>query len=190
MRYFLAETCATIAQTVSSPVAGRNVTLPPMTSNLAVLLSLRRSAEEEALKTLGEAAATRLRVEAEQQRLDSAAEQAHRALREETKRRAAAPEPKVVADGLHRERYRQRLSAALARAAKRGALHRQGPLAQARTAENAAAAHFRQTRQERMALEKLRARQEAEQHKQSERRAEDAVGDWVHASHGPRKPRG
>jgi hypothetical protein len=161
-----------------------------MASNLAALLSLRRSAEEEALKTLGQAAATRLRVEAEQQRLDSAAERALRALREEMKRRAAAPAPTVAADGLQRERYRQRLSAALARAAKRAALHRQGPLDQAQTAENAAAAHFRQTRQERLAIEKLSARQEADRHKQTERRAEDAVGDWVHASHGPRKPRG
>jgi hypothetical protein len=189
MRYFLAETCATIAQTVSSPVAGRNVTLASMASNLAVLLSLRRGAEEEARKALGEAAATRLRAEAEQQRLDSAAEQARRALREQTKRRAAALAPKFVADGLHHERYRQRLSAVLARAVKSAALHRKGPLDQAQTAESAAAAHFRQARQECLALEKLKARQEADQHKQAERRAEDAAGDWVHASHGPRKPR-
>jgi hypothetical protein len=159
-----------------------------MASNLAALLSLRRSAEEEALKAMGEAVATRLRAEAEQQRLDSAAEQALRALREEMKRRTAAPEPKIAADGIHRERYRQRLSAALARATKTAALHRQGPLDQAQTAENAAAAHFRQTRQERLAIEKLRARQEADQHKQAERRAEEAVGDWVHSSHPRRKP--
>ena len=72
MRYFLEGICATISQTVSSPVRGRNVTLIAMASNLALLLNLRRSAEEEAHKALGEAAAARLRVEEEQQRLDSA----------------------------------------------------------------------------------------------------------------------
>jgi hypothetical protein len=161
-----------------------------MASNLAVLLNLRRSAEEEALKALSEAAATRLRVEEEQRRLDSAAEQARRALRDQTERRAAAPAPKIAADGICHERNRQRLSAVLARATKMAALHRQGPLDQAQTAENAAAARVRQTRQERLAIEKLRARQEADQHKQSERRAEDAIGDWVHSSHPRRKPRG
>jgi hypothetical protein len=159
-----------------------------MASNLAVLLSLRRSAEEEALKALGEAAAARLRAEEEQQRLDSAAQHARQALQQETRRRAAAPAPTVAADGLQRERYRQRLTAALARAAKSAAHHRQGPLDQAQTAEGAAAARVRQTRQERLAIEKLSARQEADQHKQTERRAEEAVGDWVHSSHPRRKP--
>jgi flagellar biosynthesis chaperone FliJ len=160
-----------------------------MASNLAVLLSLRRSAEEEAQKALGEAAAARLRVEEEQQRLDSAAEQARHGLEQETKQRAAATAPAVVADGVVRERYRQHLTAALARAAKKAAQHRQGPLDQAQAAEHAAAARVRQARQERQAIEKLRSRQEADQHRQTERRAEDAVGDWVHASHGRRKPR-
>jgi hypothetical protein len=159
-----------------------------MASNLAVLLSLRRSAEEEALKALGEAAATRLRAEEEQQRLDSAAQQTRHALQQETRRRAAAPAPTVAADGLQRERYRQRLTAALARASKKADHHRQGPLDQARIAEDAAAARVRQTRQERLAIEKLSARQEADQHKQTERRAEEAVGDWVHSSHPRRKP--
>ena len=84
----------------------------------------------------------------------------------------------------------QRLTAAFARTAKTAAEHRQGPLDQAQAAENAAAARFRHAREERLAMEKLKARQEAEQHKQTERRAEDAVGDWVHASHERRKPRG
>ncbi|HJX52982.1 MAG TPA: hypothetical protein VJ801_09485 [Polyangia bacterium] len=161
-----------------------------MPSNLAVLLDLRRGAEKEAQKALGEAAVARLRAEEEQDRLDSAAEQARRALERETKRCAAGPAPAVVSDGLHRERYRQRLTAALARTARTAAEHRQGPLDQAQAAENAAAARFRHAREERLAMEKLKARQEAEQHKQTERRAEDAAGDWVHASHERRKPRG
>jgi|GEM_PF-2924934 hypothetical protein len=189
MWYFLAGTGATIRQTVSSPVNGRNVTEPPMASNLAVLLSLRRSAEEEAQKALGQAVAACLRADEEQQRLDAAAEQARRALEEETKRCAAAPVPAVVADGLHRERYRQRLTAALARAAKRAAHHRQGPLDQAQAAEEAAAAHFRQTRQEHQALERLSASKEADQHKLAERRAEDAAGDRANASQRRRQPR-
>ena len=190
MRYFLEGICATISQTVSSPVRGRNVTLIAMASNLALLLNLRRSAEEEAHKALGEAAAARLRVEEEQQRLDSAAEEARHALEQETKRWVAAPAPAFVGDGLQRERYRQRLTAALALTAKRAAQHRQGPLDQAWAAENVAAARFRRAQEERLALEKLKARQEADQHKQTERRAEDAVSDWVHASHERRKPRG
>ena len=188
MRYFLAGTCATIAQTVSSPVSRRNVTRPPMASNLSVLLSLRRSAEEEALKALGDAVATRLRAEEEQRQLDSVAEQARQALQRETRRCAAASAPKVAAEGLQRERYRQRLTAALARAEESAGHHRQGLLDQTQIAEHAAAARVRQTRHERLAIEKLKARQEAEQHRQTERRAEDAVGDWVHSSHPRRKP--
>ena len=159
-----------------------------MASNLAALLSLRRSAEEEAVKALGQTVATRLRAEEEQQRLDSAAEQARQALQQETKRRATATAPTVAAYGLQRERYRQRLTEAMARATKKAALHRQGPLDQARIAEHAAAARVRQTRQERMTIEKLKARQAAEQLKQTKRRAEDAVGDLVHNSHARRKP--
>jgi hypothetical protein len=161
-----------------------------MASNLAVLLSLRRSAEEETQKALAEAVVARLRAEAEQQRLDSAAEHARHALEQETKQRAAALAPAVVADGLLRERYRQHLTAALARAAGKVAQHRQGPLELAQAAEHAAAARVRQARQERQAVEKLMARQQADQDKQTERRAEDAVGDWIHASQNLRKPRG
>jgi hypothetical protein len=159
-----------------------------MASNLAILLSLRRSAEEEAVKALGAATVTRLRAEEEQQQLDSAAEQARQALQQETKCRATAPAPAVAADGLHRERYRQRLAAALARTAKKAGLHRRGPLDQARIAESAAAARVRQATEERLAIEKLKARQDAENDRQSERRAEDAVGDLVHSSHARRKP--
>jgi hypothetical protein len=160
-----------------------------MASNLAVLLNLRRDAEMEATRTLGQTIAARQRAEDEQQRLESAAEQARRALDLESKQRRAAPAPAVVADGLVRERYRQRLAAALARAAGRVAQHREGPLAQAQAAEAAAAARVCQVAQERQAIEKLKARQEADQEKQAERRAEDAVSDWVHSSEGRRGPR-
>jgi hypothetical protein len=190
MRYFLAEICATIRQTVSAPVTGRNVTELPMASNLAVLLNLRRAAEKEAQKAQAEAVAARLRAEEEQQRLDSAAEQARHALEHETKQRAAATAPEVVADALLRERYRQRLGAALERAAGKAAQHRQGPLDQAKAAENTATARVRQARQERQAIEKLMARQEADQRKHAQRRAEDAAGDWVQSSQNRRKPRG
>jgi hypothetical protein len=152
-----------------------------MASTLASLLSLRRSAEEEAQKALGEATASRLRAEEEQRLLDSAAEQARHGLGQETKRRATAPTPAVVADGLSRERYRQRLAAGLADAANRSAQHQQGPLHQALAAEHVAAARLRKAQQEREAIEKLQARREAVQQKQTERRAEDAASDW--ASH-------
>ncbi len=190
MRYFLAGTCATIAQTLSSRANRRNVTELPMASNLAVLLNLRRSAEKEAEQALGEAMAARVRAEEEQQRLDSAAELARHALEQETKRQAAATAPAVVADAILRERYRQRLGAALARAVGKAARHRQGPLALAQAAEAAATARVRQAKQERQAIEKLEARREADQLKQTERRAEDAVEDWVQAPQNRRKPRG
>jgi flagellar biosynthesis chaperone FliJ len=159
-----------------------------MPSNLAVLLSLRRSAEEEAQKALGEAMARRLRAGEEQQRLDFAVEQARHALEQERRRRATGPAPVVVADGLHRERYRQRLAANLAGAARKAAQHRQGPLCQSQAAEDAASARLSKAKQARQTVEKLQARREADQHKHTERRAEDAAGDWVHASHGRGKP--
>jgi len=159
-----------------------------MASNLSVLLSLRRSAEEEALKALGEAAAARLRAEEEQRRLDSVAEQARQALRQETRRRAAASTPRVGRRWPAARTLSATTDAALARAEESAGHHRQGLLDQARIAEHAAAARVRQTRQERLAIEKLRARQAADQHKQTERRAEEAVGDWVHSSHPRRKP--
>jgi flagellar biosynthesis chaperone FliJ len=190
MRYFLAGICATIRQTVSAPVTGRNVTELLMASNLAVLLNLRRAAEEEAQKAQAEAVATRLRAEEEQQRLDSAAEQARHALEQDTKQRTTATAAEVVADGLLRERYRQRLTATLARAMEKAVQHQQGPLELAQAAQHAAAARVRQARQERQAIEKLMARQEADQHKQAQRRAEDAAGDWVQSSQNRRKPRG
>ena len=138
------------------------------------------------MKALGAATVSRLRAEKEQQQLDSAAGRARQALQQETKCRATAPA--VAADGLQRERYRQRLTAALARTAKKASLHRRGPLDQARIAESAAAARVRQATEERLAIEKLKARQDAENDRQSERRVEDAVGDLVHSSHARRKP--
>ena len=161
-----------------------------MASNVAVLLGLRRGAEEEAQKALGRASEARLRAEKEQQRLDATAEQARHALEQETKRRATAPTPAVVSEWVSHDRYRQRLAAVLVGAAKKATQYRQGPLHQAQAAEDAAAALLRKAKQERQALERLEARRAAAQHKQTERRAEDAAGDWVHASQARRKPRG
>lgn len=154
-----------------------------MTSpNLAVLLSLRRAAEEEAKHALVEARAARLRAEEAQARLDHAAEEARLALVHDTKRRAAAPAPVAPAEGLSRERYRQRLAAGHARARERAAHHRQASLTEALAAENAALVCLRHAKQERQTIEKLEARQEAERRKQTERRAENATDDWVHAT--------
>jgi hypothetical protein len=161
-----------------------------MAYNLAVLLNLRRSAEKEAKRALGEAMAARVRAEDEQQRLDSASELARHALEQETKKQAAATAAAVVADAILRERYRQRLGAALARAVGKAAQHRQGPLQLAQATESAAAARVRQAKQERQAIEKLEARRVADQLTQKERRAEEAAGDWIQASRGRRKPGG
>jgi len=158
-------------------------------TKLSVLLSLRRSAEEEAKRALGEAIAARLQIEEEQARLDQAAKQACVALAQETRRRATGPAPTAVAAGLSRELYRQRLAASHARAAERAAQHRHGPLDRAQACENAATACFRRAKQERQAVEKLMAHQAADQRKQAKRRTEDAVDDWVHAFQSRRTPR-
>jgi hypothetical protein len=157
-----------------------------MAAKLDVLLALRRAAEDAAKLALGEAARARLRAEEEQARLERGAEQARLALAQESKRRSAAAPPSA-AEGVSRERYRRRLAEGLTQATEKSERHRKGPLAQAQAAENAAAAVFRQANQERQGLDKLIARQEASQQKQTKRRVESAHDDWVHASrHKPR----
>jgi hypothetical protein len=159
-----------------------------MASNLTVLLTLRRAAEDEAKQALAKAAAARQQAEDKQARLDQAAEQAHLTLKKEAQRQAGAALPTGAADALSRERYRQRLAADHTRSAVNAARHKKGPLAGAHADETAAAAAYRQARHEVQALEKLRARQEAQDKRQTERRTEDASDDWVHASRTHRKP--
>jgi len=187
MRYFLAGTCATICRNTKLPRPQTQRHRTAMLSNLSALFDLRCNAEKEAEQALGAALAARQRAEDEQQRLNSAAEEGRQRLARAAKLRAAGT-PSVAALGLQHERYRQRLAAALAQATAKADQHRQGPLQQAQAAEQAAAARVGQAKQERQAIEKLIARQAAEERKQADRRAEDAAGDWVHSSQGRRKP--
>lgn len=184
MRYFLAGTCATIIETLFSPDRGRNVTLATMApSNLTVLLDLRRAAEEEAKRVLAEAVAVLGRAEAEQARREATLAQAEQALT------AKYPGPPVgAAEGLARERFRQRGLARREQARAQARQHRDGALARARLAETAAAESLRQASLERQAAERLWERQQAEQRKQAERRDEQRDDDWAQAAH-HRKPR-
>jgi hypothetical protein len=161
-----------------------------MASDLTVLLTLRRAAEDEAKQALSKAASARKEAEEAQARLDLAAEETHLTLKRETQRRASAALPTGASAALSRESYRKRLAEDHTRSATNAARHKKGPLAEAHAAETAAAAAYRQARQELQALEKLRARQEAQEKWKTERRAEDADDDWVHASQGHRKRQG
>lgn len=185
MRYFRGGTCATIRGTLSSPNRGRNGT-QTMAFALASLLDLRRDAEDEAKRAFGQASQARAAAEAEQERLQGAIVEARdRAIAE--RRRLAALPLEQAAQGLDREHYRQRLHAEVAQASERATQHCDGPLAEARAAENAARDAYTVARQEREALDKVKARQEAEQRRVTDRRAEDAAGDLAQAAQARRR---
>ncbi len=153
-------------------------------TNLTVLLDLRRAAEEEARRVLAEAVAALGQAEAEQARLEATVTQAEQVLK------AKSPGPPVgAAEGLARERFRQRGLARREQARAQAKQHRDGALRRARLAEAAATESLRQMSQERQAAERLCERQQAEQRKQAERRDEQRDDDWAQASRHHPKPR-
>jgi colicin import membrane protein len=185
MRYFLAGTCATIIETLFSPAPGRNVALPPIAStNSTLLLDLRRAAEEEAKRLLAQAVSALGRAENEQVRLETLVTRAEQALAAEK-----SVHPAGAAEGLARERFRQRLRAQRDRALAQAQEHREGALARARLAETAAAESLRQASLEHQAAERLCERQQAEQRKQTEHRNEQRDEDLVQAIRHHRKHR-
>jgi flagellar biosynthesis chaperone FliJ len=153
---------------------------------LASLLDVRRNAEEAAKRAFGQASMARAATEAEQARLERAITEARDHATAERRRLAALPLQRV-GQGLDREHYRRRLSAGIALAEERAAQHRAGPLAEARATENATRDAYTLARQEREALEKVKARQEAEQRRVADRRAEDAAGDLAQAAQALRR---
>lgn len=152
-------------------------------SNLTLLLSLRRTAEESAKSVLAEAVTALARVEQEQARLQALAAQAERELGAE--KRGC---PASAAEGLVRERFRERLLVRREQALSQAKQHREGELARARRAEHAALEAFRQASLERQAAERLWERRQAEQRKQTERRDEQQEEDWVQASRRKKTP--
>jgi flagellar biosynthesis chaperone FliJ len=152
-------------------------------TNFTVLLDLRRAAEEEAKRVLAEAVAALGHAEAEQARLQALVTQAEQALTART----PGP-PGGAAEGLARERFRQRGLARREQARAEAKQHRDGALRRARLAETAAAESLRQMSLERQAAERLCERQQAEQRKQAERRDEQRDDDWAASRH-HRKPR-
>jgi hypothetical protein len=153
-------------------------------TNLTVLLDLRRAAEGEAQRALAEAAAALGRAESEQTRLQALVAQAKQALTADKQRR-----PAKASEGLARERYHQRLLAQREQAEAEAGKHRKGALRRARLAEASAAESLRQASLERRAAERLFEKLRAEQRLEAERREERRDEDWVQASHHQRKPR-
>jgi flagellar biosynthesis chaperone FliJ len=153
---------------------------------LASLLNLRRDAEDEAKRAFGQASLARAAAEAEQERLERAIVEARDRAAGERRRLAGLP-LEQASQGLDREHYRQRLQAEIARAVQRAAQHRDGPLAEAQASEAAARDAYTLARQEREALDKVKARQEAEQRRVADRRAEDAAGDLAQAAQALRR---
>ncbi len=152
-------------------------------SNLTLLLSLRRDAEESAKRALAEAVTALTRAEQEKASLEALVAQATRRLEQE--RRGC---PANAAEGLARERFRQLLRARREQAVTKAKQHREGPLARAHQAERAALEALRQARLERQAAERLWERRQAEQRKQAERRDEQRDEDWMQASHHRKRP--
>lgn len=155
-----------------------------MTStNLTVLLDLRRAAEGEAERALAEAVAALGRAESEQTRLEALVAQAEQALTADKQR-----SPTKASQGLARERFRQRLLAQRELAKSEARQHRKGALMQARLAEASAAESLRQAGLERRAAERLCEKHQAEQRLAAARREERRDDDWVQASRHQRKP--
>jgi flagellar export protein FliJ len=154
-----------------------------MAFRLARLLELRRRAEDEAEQALGAAIVARAAAEARQVELLGQADAAHEHAR--TQRRAVV-EVAQVEDGVARQRYLARLGAEADRLREQAAAHRDGPLAAAQAEEAAARGRHRDARREREALEKLAAKEEAEERRAAGRREEDAAGDLALAAHARR----
>jgi flagellar export protein FliJ len=152
-------------------------------TNLTVLLDLRRAAEDEAKCALAEAIANLARAKAEQARLKALVAQAEDSLAAEKR-----SHPTSAGEGLARERFRQRLLAQREQAKSKATQHREGPLRLARLAETAATESLRQISVERQAAERLCERQQAEERKQAGRRQEQRDDDWIQASRHHRKP--
>ncbi len=147
-----------------------------MAFRLQTLLDLRMAAEKDAEETVAQAVGVRAHVALRQEAHDRAAQEAVLVATAEKARLAQSPPgqgEEGVAHGMYLERLRS-----LSRARQDDArVHREGPLREATLAETAAQKLHQDARQEREALDKHKAREEATARKIADRRAEDAAGD-------------
>jgi len=157
-----------------------------MAFRLQTLLELRQRAEEEAERAVAEAMAARAKVEKRQAELEQEVVKA-RARLDEARKTAADP---VAQAGEHlaRERFRKRLADMIEQRKEEARVHREGPLKQAKQAEDQARENHVNARREREALDKHKEREEAKVRREAERRAEDAASDLSIAAFS-RKPR-
>jgi hypothetical protein len=149
-----------------------------MSFPLRTLQEIRRRSEEEAERALGDAMALVAAVEAEERRLaeDAAAAQARAA-----EGRAYDGAGRTVAAALVEERFHGRLRDEAARAQAALLTHRKGPLGAARAGAQAARERHAAARRDRQAADKACEREQAEERRVAERRAEDATSDLAAA---------
>jgi flagellar export protein FliJ len=157
-----------------------------MAFRLKTLLELRQRAEDEAERALAEVMAARAKVEARQAQLEDEVVKARARLDEA--RKAAADPVAIPGEHLARERFRKRLADMIEVRKEEARAHREGPLKEAKQAEDQAREAHVMARRDREALEKHKEREEQRERREAERRAEDAASDLAIAAHA-RKPR-
>src|SRR5512133_3301073 len=161
MRYFRDGTWAAIASTLSRLPVQRNATVA-MPPDLQSLLDLRRAAEGEAEAVVEQAVAQRTRAEREHARLVLARQTAQSAV---AAARMGIGAGTRAAAAVRRDRHRRELERRAERACERVHAHEDGPLADARRAEQDALDGLVRARVAREAVEQLdqRARAEGDQ---------------------------
>jgi flagellar biosynthesis chaperone FliJ len=158
-----------------------------MTFPLQTLLDLRRNAEKGARQALDVAVAARRREEEQQGRLLARWQEARTTVTKEDGRLATSPSPAVAAQASTRAHYLRRLRDEAARLKSVAEEHRTTALAAALAAESAAQAAYEEARKACEAVEKLKARADAEDERQAERRADESAADLAQAAHFRRK---
>jgi len=158
-----------------------------MSSPLPLLVDVRRTAEAAARSDLERARAAHVAADAEEARLLGVLRAAKAALRKEERRPSSAP--RTVAQAQTRERYRERLQAAVDQAALALGQHRAGAQEDALAAEDRARAAHETARVALAAAEQLAARADAAAAKLAERRAEAAATDRANAAYVRRRGR-
>jgi len=144
---------------------------------LRTLLEIRRRSEEEAERALGPAAAAVTAAEVEQRRLLECVA----AARARAEGARAYDGAQTAAAALATETFQARLRDEARQAEAAALTHRKGLLAAARAQEQAARERHASARRDRQAADQAWEREEAEQRRLAERRAEDARSDLAAA---------
>jgi len=154
---------------------------------LETLLRVKQNAEEAAGRRLQVAGVRRAAAEERQQDLDAEVRAARGEMRA---RRAAAAITVTGADGgattaaagQRRERFWGRLRDEIAARAERATVHRRGSLASVRAEQEAALAAHRAARGERLQVEKLHQRADADRRRLGARKEEVALDEQAQAA--------